>query len=503
MPDYRGEVHAPDFPPGADWLNTQRPLSIRDLRGKVVLLDFWTFCCINCMHILPDLKKLERKYKDELVVVGMHSAKFTAERDTENIRQAVLRYEIEHPVVNDTQMAAWRQYAVRAWPTVVLIDPEGKVIGRHSGEGLFEPFDRLIGKVIEVFDQEGKIDRSPLGLILEAAKAPRPVLSFPGKVLADEAGGRLFIADSSHNRIVAASLADGTVLGVIGQGEIGLVDGDFETARFHHPQGMALDGQHLYIADTENHAIRRADLAARRVETLAGTGQQSRGLDASPGLAAGRALNSPWDLVVHNGVLYIAMAGPHQIWKMGLKTGKIGGHAGSGREAHIDGPLAEAALAQPSGLTTNGQALFFADSEVSSIRAADLDPLGRVSTLAGQGLFDYGDIDGAGDQVRLQHPLGVLWVDSFLYVADTYNNKIKILFPQTRAVATFAGTGKAGLRDGPADQAEFNEPAGLAAAHAQLYVADTNNHAIRRIDLASREVSTFCLRLGDATEQQK
>ena len=494
MPDYRGEVYAPDFPAGAEWLNTQRPLSLGELRGKVVLLDFWTFCCINCMHILPDLKKLEHKYREELVVVGVHSAKFTAERETENIRQAVLRYEIEHPVVNDPQMWMWRQYGVRSWPTVMLIDPEGKVIGGHSGEGLFEPFDQIIGKVVEAFDAECKIDRRPLGLILEAAGVPQSLLSFPGKVLADPAGGRLFIADSNHNRIVVASLADGTVEEVIGHGDIGFEDGDFDTARFHHPNGMGLDGEVLYIADTDNHAIRRADLLSGRVETLAGTGRQSRDFNSRPGPAAGRALNSPWDLAIHDGQLYIAMAGPHQIWKMDLAARVIGAHAGSGREGHIDGPLSEAALAQPSGITTDGRKLFFADSEVSAIRAADIDPRGGVTTIVGRDLFDYGDIDGIGEQVRLQHPLGVVWVDGSLYVADTYNNKIKRISPQTRSAVTFAGSGRAGLRDGSADAAEFDEPAGVTAAGGKLYVADTNNHVIRAVDLATREVSTFQLR---------
>ncbi len=473
MPEFRGDVHAPDFPPGAEWLNTDRPLQMSDLRGKVVLLDFWTFCCINCMHLLPDLKKLEHKYPDELVVVGVHSAKFPAERVTGNLRQAVLRYEIEHPVVNDPRMGMWRQYGVRAWPTVVLIDPQGKVIGGHSGEGIYEPFDHIIGKVIESFDREGLLDRRPLGLILEAARTPRALLSFPGKVLADQAGGRLFIADSNHNRIVVASLADGSVREVIGGTGIGLVDGEFGAARFHHPNGMALDGEQLYIADTENHAIRRADLAARRVQTLAGDGHQ------------GRPMNSPWDLVIHNRQLYIAMAGPHQLWRLDLATGQLDCHAGSGGEARIDGPLASAALAQPSGITTDGLKLYFADSETSSIRAADLDPGGRVTTIVGVDLFEFGDADGIGDQVRLQHPLGVVWAGDSLFVADTYNNKIKRVFPATRSAVTFAGTG---------DPAQFNQPAGITVAGGQLYVADTNNHLIRRVDLATGEVSTFELR---------
>ena len=493
MPEYAGRVNAPDFPTGADWLNADRPLSLRDLRGKVVLLDFWTYCCINCMHILPDLKKLERKFALDLVVVGVHSAKFHAERMTQNIRQAVLRNEIEHPVVNDPEMRMWRQYGVRAWPTVVLIDPEGKIIGGHSGEAIFEPFDALISEVVEAFDSQGKMDRRPLGLILEASRAPQSVLSFPGKVLADAAGDRLFIADSNHNRIVIASLDSGAVEAVIGEGEAGLEDGDFETARFHHPNGLAMAGEFLYIADTENHALRRADLGAREVVTLSGTGRRSTAFNASPGPGRGRALNSPWDLVIHDGVVYVAMAGPHQIWKLDVAAGQISGHAGSGREGHIDGPLAEAALAQPSGLTSDGRRLFFADSEVSSIRAADIDPRGLVSTIVGRDLFDFGDVDGVAEQVRLQHPLGVLWSDGLLYVADTYNNKIKQIFPQTRSAVTLAGTGRGGWRDGRFEEAEFDEPAGLALAGGKLYVADTNNHVIRVLDLAARQVSTLVL----------
>ena len=493
MPIQPGTVNAPDFPRGLEWLNTERPLSIKDLRGRIVLLDFWTYCCINCMHVLPDLKRLERKYREELVVIGVHSAKFSTERETENIRQAVLRYEIEHPVVNDHQMRVWQEYAVRAWPTLMLIDPLGKVIGAHSGEGAYEVFDPVIAQMIEHFDREGQLDRRPLDFALE--REPSSLLSFPGKVLADAAGGRLFIADSNHNRVVVASIEDGRVLEVIGSGQADLKDGAFDAACFNHPQGMALDGDSLYIADTENHAIRRADLIERTLTTLAGDGIQSRDHDCAPSEARGRRLNSPWDVTLVHGVLFIAMAGSHQIWGLDLEGGIIAGHAGSGREDHLDASLLAAALAQPSGLSTDGRVLFIADSEVSSIRTADLDPRGgHVRTVVGQGLFDYGDIDGAGDEVRLQHPLGVEYWDGVLYVADTYNNKIKTIDLQTRQTATFAGTGEADLIDGAAGQAAFDEPAGLSAAAGKLFVADTNNHAIRVIDLESRIVKTFELR---------
>jgi len=406
MPEYEGKVNAPDFPAGMEWLNTDRPISMRELRGKVVVLDFWTYCCINCMHIIPDLKKLEQKYAAELVVIGVHSAKFAGERETGNIRQAILRYEIEHPVVNDKDMAVWQQYGVRAWPTLMVIDPAGKVIGHASGEGIYEPFDKLIGKIVETFDARKQMDRRPLKLKLERHRAPTSMLAFPGKVLADEKSKQLFIADSNHNRIVVTSLEDSSVKEIIGTGEIGIADGGFNEASFNHPQGMAFDGRVLYVADTENHAIRAIDFEKRTVATIAGTGVQARTYVTFGGQGREIPLNSPWDIVLHEGLLYIAMAGPHQLWRMNPKTGGIAPYAGSGRENIIDGPLADAALAQPSGITTDGRLLYFADSEVSAIRSAALDPNGDVETIVGQGLFDFGDIDGRGSQVRLQHPLG-------------------------------------------------------------------------------------------------
>ena len=493
MPEYEGKVNAPEFPDGMEWLNTDRPLAIRQLRGKVLLLDFWTFCCINCMHIIPDLKRLERKYKNELVVIGVHSAKFTAERGTENIRQAILRYEIEHPVVNDREMRVWTEYTVNSWPTLMLIDPAGKVVGRISGEGVYDGLDRAIAKLIETFDARKQIDRRPLDLKLERQRTPSSVLAFPGKVLADQKSKRLFIADSNHNRIVVVSLEDSTVKEVIGSGEIGLIDGSFDSAAFNHPQGMALnvsrDGNTLYVADTENHAIRSVDLEKRTVTTIAGTGEQSRQHVTFGGQGKQIALNSPWDLTLQNGILYIAMAGPHQLWQMNPVTGGIAPYAGSGREARVDGPLAEAALAQPSGITSDGEKLYFADSEVSSIRSAGLGPNARVETVVGEDLFQFGDRDGKGSRVRLQHPLGVEYHDGLLYVADTYNNKIKRVSPKDRSSETFLGTGESGMRDG--DHATFNEPSGVSVAFDKLYIADTNNHLIRVADLNTRRVETL------------
>ena len=487
-----GLVAAPEFPEHLEWLNTDRPLSIQQLAGKVVLLDFWTFCCINCMHVIPDLKRLEEKYSQELVVIGVHSAKFANEKGTESIRQAILRYEIKHPVVNDKDMEVWLHYGVQAWPTLVLINPRGNIVATHSGEGIYEPFDSLIGSTMAYFDHRGELKRSTLQVALEEAKRPNTLLSFPGKVHADAAQKRLFISDSNHNRILVTS-PDGEVLDVIGSGLTGQKDGIFENAELNHPQGVFAEGAVLYIADTENHLIRKADLAARQVQTLLGTGKQAHHASAS-GVGTRVPLNSPWDLLVHSGKLYIAMAGAHRLYEADLKSLELKPFAGSGREARVDGPLLAAALAQPSGITTDGQRLYFADSEVSSIRSADLDRRGNVETLIGEDLFVFGDIDGNQKTGRLQHPLGVLYHKGMLYAADTYNSKIKVIDPVHKTSKSLAGTGKHGSTNGAFSEAEFFEPGGLAALGDRLYVADTNNHAVRILDLSSGQVSTLELR---------
>ena len=442
------------------------------------------------MHVFPQLRKLEQKYSKELAVVGVHSAKFSSERDTDNLRKAVLRYEVGHPVVNDAGFAVWREYGCRAWPTLVFIDPQGRIIGKHEGEIAFDEFDLLFAQMVLEFDEKGLMDHTPLTHRLEVEDSPG--LSFPGKVLADEASARLFISDSSSNRIVAATL-DGEVRQVIGSGEPGLGDGDFQIARFNHPQGLALDGQVLYVADTENHAIRRVDLDTGTVQTIAGTGQQARGYSqGGDGLLV--ELSSPWDLALYDGTVYIAMAGTHQLWALDLKDRQARPYAGTGREAPDDGPLLAASLDQPTGITTDGSRLCFADSEASAVRYADLNSDGRVGTIVGQDLFVFGDVDGTGDEVRLQHVQGITYHDGLLYIADTYNNKVKKVFPNTRSVISFLGTGQPGLADGPAFEAQFHEPSGVSVAAGKLYIADTNNHAIRVADLETGQVSTLELR---------
>ncbi|HET6372243.1 MAG TPA: thioredoxin-like domain-containing protein [Candidatus Polarisedimenticolia bacterium] len=464
-------VRAAELPSDATWLNATRPLSFaRDLRGHVVVLDFWTYCCINCMHVLPVLRRLEERFAAEpLVVIGVHSAKFISEKDPRNIRSAIERYGIKHPVIVDSEHDIWERFAVRAWPTLVLVDAEGYVRETLPGEAEDGPLAALVGSLLEEGRRAGTLAAAPLHV------APDPendstVLRFPGRILAT--ADRLFVADSGHNRIVIAG-HDGKILATVGEGGAGAHDGPGTEASFHNPQGMAVIGTTLYVADTGNHLIRAVDLETRLVKTVAGTSEMGRGpMRPDRGDPLSIPLRSPWGLLAAGRQLLIAMAGSHQIWVFDPHERRLGPYAGSGREDHTDGPIAQAAFAQPSGLAAAGKFILVADSEISSIRAIDLEE-GAVKTIVGRGLFDFGDTDGAPEKTLLQHPLDVAVDTGVLYVADTYNNKIKAISFGSMHTRTVLGDG---------ERATMHEPGGIAVAGGSLLIADTNNHRILRGD---------------------
>jgi DNA-binding beta-propeller fold protein YncE len=437
------------------------------------------------------LRELEHEFAGELVVIGVHANKFPAEGVSRNLRAAVQRLEVQHPVVNDNEHEVWEEYAVRAWPTLMFIDPRGRVFAKHEGEFSLEPMRSALANLIAQFDAEEVLDRRPLSF--DPLPPSGGALRFPGKVLADAAGDRLFIADSGHNRVLVADL-EGNVTMAIGNGESGFIDGTVAEARFNHPQGLALDapGETLFVADEPNHSIRAINLANGQVTTIAGTGTQGYDrLGGGPGREV--SLSSPWDLALIGQRLWIAMAGTHQLWALDLSTGHVGVAAGTGAESIHDGPLQEATFAQPSGLSASAGVLFVADSESSAIRSVD-SGADQVRRLVGRGLFDFGDVDGVAGQARLQHPLGVAATTDtgtpVVYVADTYNDKLKRLDPGTRQIASWVG-GEAGHEDGDLATARFWEPSGLSLAGSRLHVADTNNHAVRLIDLDAGRVKTL------------
>lgn len=478
------DVEAPELTPNDGWLNTDRALRFDgELRGQVVLLDFWTYCCINCMHVAEELEHLEETFRDEpFIVIGVHSAKFEQEEDPANIRTAIQRFGMAHPVVVDRNMAIWRKYGVRAWPTLVLIAPDGTIVGGVSGEGNTEVLERAIRGVLDEAREAGTLAAAPLTIRGDGSVASASGLSFPGKVLADAAGERLFIADSGNNRVVEATWPDergrSAVRRVYGGKEAGFVDGGAAEARFSEPQGMELsvDGRALFVADRRNDSIRAVDLESGEVRTIVGNGEKS--YDRAGGKRGGaQGLNSPWDLELDGDTLYVAMAGAHQIWSVDMGTYKARALVGSGKESLIDDAFNAAALAQPSGLELVGSTLYFADSEVSAVRAARLDEK-RVETIIGLGLFEFGDVDGKYPRAMLQHCLGVTAYGDGLLVADAYNDKIKLIDPEARTSETWLSAAD----DGPA----MDEPGGLHLEGGTLFIADTNASRVLIVDPETR-----------------
>lgn len=483
-------VRAPEIDrDGLVWFNTAGPLGLAALRGKLVILDFWTFCCINCMHIIPTLRRVEETYPDEVAVIGVHSPKFAAEKDPENVARAIARYGIVHPVVHDPDFRIWRDYAVRAWPTLVFVSPGGQVIGQVSGEPDPGQLLEAVGRILEEAGRSGTLEPRPLPL--SPRDEPSGRFRYPGKLKPVPGGRRRWaLADGGHHQIVLLD-EDGGELARYGSGAPGLRDGTAEEARFDGPQGLVADESAIYVADTGNHAIRRIDLASGRVEILAGTGRRGRILGEEPREGASTALASPWDLALAGGRLFFANAGTHQLGMLHLATRRVARLAGSGAENIVDGPAPEAALAQPSGLalSPDGRALYFVDSETSSVRALDLEN-GRVETLVGTGLFDFGHANGPFPDALLQHPLGIgVAAGDRLLVADSYNAEIRVLDLMDRSVADLDG-GSFECRDPVC--LPLGEPAGVQADGAdRVLLVDTNNHRILAYDLDSRSYRTW------------
>lgn len=462
-------VNAPELTTRAGWVNTEKPLSLKDLRGKVVLLDFWTYGCINCQHIIPDLRRLEEEYADKLIVIGVHSAKFNTEKETLKIREAILKFGINHPVINDADYSLWDAYAVRAWPTVVLISPAGKVIGQHAGEGIYQVVKPYLDTLLKEFSGSTKTINPAFELAKEA-KNNSP-LRFPSKLISGP-DDTIWCADSGNNRILQLS-ASGKITTVIGGKKQGFKDGSFSESCFYEPHGLALMGNLLYIADTKNNAIRLADLEKRTVSTLAGTGK----LDYyffEDRLEEPVLPNSPWDLLIYENALFIASAGNHQILRMDLQENVVKRFAGTGREALANGSLREAAFNQPSGLTRIGHTLYISDAEASAIRAIDLQDA-IVYTPLGKGLFDFGDVDGDTEDALLQHNTGIATHKGSIYIADTYNGKIKEFDLRKERVKTILS----GL----------NEPNDLLFLNDSLWISDTNNHQLVRVNLKTMKKS--------------
>ena len=449
-------VRAPELV-GRGWLNTDGPLSLSDLRGRFLLLDFWTFCCVNCLHVLDELRPLEAAYAEELVVVGVHSPKFAHEADPDALAAAVERHGVHHPVLDDPDLTTWQAYTARAWPTLVLVDPEGYVVAQYAGEGHAHAIEALLGELVPQHRERGTLQ--PAGSPYVPPVVEPTDLRFPAKAVPLPGGGAL-VADAGHDEVVELD-AGGAVVR--------------RTGGFREPNGLCLlppevateVGYDVVVADTVGHRLAGLALATGEVRTLAGDGTQWMSGDGTA------RLSSPWDVAWWGERVWVAMAGIHQLWTLDPRTGEVAVAAGTAHEGLLDGPAAEAWFAQTSGLAPAGDRLWLADSETSSLRWVDADA--RVGTAVGSGLFDFGFRDGGADQALLQHPLGVTVLpDGSLAVCDTYNGAVRRFDPATASLTTLA----TGLAEPSGAHVDPEDPT-------VLVVVESAAHRLTRVPLGS------------------
>lgn len=474
----RARVRAPELIGKGGWLNTGGTSpTLADLRGKIVIADFWTFCCVNCLHVLDELRELEERHRETVVIVGVHSPKFVHEAEHQAVVDAVERYGVEHPVLDDPELTTWKQYAVRAWPTLVVIDPEGYVVAQHAGEGHAHAIEKLVEELEAEHAAKGTLRRGEGPYV-----PPEPVageLRFPGKAVLLPSGNFL-VSDTTRHSLVELEPDGASVVRRIGTGGRGFADGAPDQAAFNEPQGLALidgdgaaDAAAVVVADTVNHALRRVDLATGEVSTLAGTGRQWWQGSPTEGPARGVDLSSPWDIAVFGGLVWIAMAGVHQLWTYDPVARTVAVAAGTTNEGLVDGPGDEAWFAQPSGLAASEDRLWVADSETSALRWVDRE--GAVHTAVGTGLFDFGHRDGEAGQALFQHPLGVTALpDGSVAVCDTYNHALRRYDPESGEVTTLA--------------TDVREPSDAVLVGGDLVVVESARHQLTRLRLPEEAV---------------
>jgi peroxiredoxin len=472
---------APVFPGGLEWFNVDGPVRLSEQRGKVVLIDFGSYCSVHCRHALADLRRLAGRYRDDLVIIGVHAPRFRSELRRTHVQKSINRHSIDYPVIHDPEHKLWNLYGIRVLPTQVLIDHEGYIVGALSGDGKAVRLEQVVSSLLGHRTGAAVTGRSSFQL--KPCPEPKGVLNFPGRIVA--ARDKVYIVDSGNHRILVTS-ASGHVLRQYGGEGPGFLDGEGQSAAFNNPQGIAVSDDFLFVADEGNHAIRRVNLRTNEVVTIAGTGRQGGPLTGPCTTPAETALNSPSDIVFQSGDLFIAMAGVHQIWRLSLVSNTLEVFSGSGREGLADGAPSTASFAQPTGLTVCGGMLYTVDATSSAVRCVDPDS-GYVTTLVGEGLFAFGEEDGIGLAARLQYPLDIKadQTQNMLWVADTYNNKIRRIGVKTRHVSSV-------LLD-----RRLDEPGGLAFSNNTLYIANTNAHEVLRLNPNNGQIEAL-----NVTEEQ-
>ncbi|GBM78153.1 NHL repeat-containing protein 2 [Araneus ventricosus] len=505
-----------------DWLNS-KPLSLdKELKNKLLVLDFFTYCCINCEHALAFIQQVEDEFREnsELVVIGVHSPKFLNEKDLDSVKNAVLRNKIKHPVINDPENHLWNKLGVYCWPTVLITSPSHQILFSLVGEVQIKKLSYLFHQTLNYFKMKNTLlSTNQLQLTLLEGHKETESLLFPSGISA--CGKSIIVSDTGHNRLLLLSF-DGKIQHIIGSGAAGHKDGSYLKASFNRPQGTAWwKSNFIFVADTGNNCIRKIDLKVKEVSTVFKRKNTTIESDEN--------FSSPWDVCIgpdfgseinELNVLYIAVAGSHQIWAMPLQEAsfipsnehefvKCSPFAGSGvEECRNNIYKMKAGFAQPSGVSyseANPGVLFIADSESSTVRSLSLVN-GQVKTVVGGGLdpkdlFQYGDKDGSGYDVKLQHPLGICVVDEGkIFIADSYNHKIKLINVKKRECSTLVGSGVKGSKTSASLlECEFDEPSAISYTSDEklLLIADTNNHSIKILDPESKMLKVISLTFPD------
>ena len=474
----------PDFnQPGLTWFNVEKPLSLSDVYGRILILDFWTFSCINCLHILPSLKRIERAFEDDVIILGVHSPNFPYERDVQNVQKAIQRYGIEHPVVHDPEFKLWDAYGAKVWPTLILVSPDGQIFARQAGEPDADKMMEAVGNAVRRYKAKGKLKPGKIELAIPPKVSQN--LRFPGKIkkLSWRGNPCWAIADTGHHQIIIAD-DQGKILQRIGRGSQANYDGEYTRAAFDNPYGIATGDDVVFVGDLGSHLIRKIDLIKQQVTTIAGINRRGLTLGReTPAVGAGLA--SVFDLELVGETLYFTNTGTHQIGAIDLKTMQLRAIAGGGQKDILDGKGREAKLAQPSSLAyfAEQNRLYFADSDNSAIRYVDLADQGSVKTLVGRGMAESGRRNGPFSAAKLQHPMGVARLGDFLIAADSFNASLRKLDFVRQATENFAEDFKPEAADLP----PLLDPEGIAwDGKNRLLVADSNQHRILAYDLLAK-----------------
>lgn len=441
------------------WPGSTQALRMADLRGMPTLLLFGCASSAWTRQRLDDISRLLRRHGDSLQAAALLAPRFDAERDPRSLNQLQCEHALTYPLALDADWVAWQQFGIESWPTLLLLDAEGRERRRVVGAGPVAELAELVQALLaETTEAPQKKTSATSG---KRNPMPELPLSFPTAIVV--AGSKLYLADTGHHRILECDL-NGRILRQFGSGAYDFLDGGATVAAFRRPQGLALQRETLFVADTGNHALRKIDLRSGDVATICGNGD-------APSQVGTAVIDQPCGLQASSSHLYVAMAGDNRICAYDLSKDVLETIAGSGFYAINDGNGMFAAFAQPTGLALRQDVLYVCDAGGSAIRAVYLRDQ-RVQTLVGQGPYDFGNIDGPRSIARLQWPRAIALDphDPLLWIADAGNDRICTLR---------LGGGVVSNHSMPQ---RLHNPGGVACGDDALWITDTGAHALLRLD---------------------